>query len=244
MRRWAIAGAVVVFVLGLLLVVRPFVATPRDQPAEIPSPPSLLTTDTVQLKGGREACSRYAVAEHRSGVVRFKVSSPAGPAPAMSVHIFGPGYDQTVPIPAGLLDTQTAQAPIPPPPTDVPVTICIRNAGPQAVGLFASSEQRSRSRSIAFVGKRSTGKSIWFAFYEPSGRAITERIPATIERMTVFRPHWVKAWMLWIVAALFLVGMPIGVIWAYVRSLREDGVDDLRRFDVNRRRSWWQRYVD
>jgi hypothetical protein len=244
MRRWAITGAVVVFVLGLLLVVRPFIAAPRDQPAEIPSPQSLISTDTVQLRGGQQACFDHAVAERHSGVLRFKVSSPAGPAPAMTVHIVGPGYDQTVPIPAGLLDTQEAQAPMPPPPTDVPVTVCIRNAGPQAVGVFASSEQRSRSRSIASVGGKSTEKSIWFAFYEPGARTITERFATTIERMTVFRPHWVKVWLLWIVAVLFLIGTPIAVVWAYVRSLREDGVDDLATFNVERRRSWWQRYVD
>jgi hypothetical protein len=244
MRRWAITGAVVVFVLGLLLVVRPFIAAPRDQPAEIPSPQSLISTDTVQLRGGQQACFDHAVAERHSGVLRFKVSSPAGPAPAMTVHVVGPGYEQTVPIPAGLLDTQVAQAPIPPPSTDVPVTVCIRNAGPQEVGVFASSEERSRSRSIASVGGKSTEKSIWFAFYEPGARTITERLTTTIERMTVFRPHWVKVWLLWIIAVLFLVATPIAVVWAYVRSLRADGVDDLETFNVERRRSWWQRYVD
>jgi hypothetical protein len=244
MRRWAITGAVVVFALGLLFVVRPFVAAPRDQPAEIPSPQALLSTDTVQLRGGQQACFAHAVLERHSGVMRFKVSSPAGPAPALSVHIAGPGYDQTIPIAAGLLDTQEAQAPVPAPRGDVPVRVCIRNLGPQAVGLFASSEQRSRSRSLAFVGGTNTEKSIWFAFYEPAARTITERFTDTIQRMTVFRPHWVKVWLLWAIAILFLVGTPIAVMWAYVRSLREDGVDDLTTFDVDRRRSWWRRYVD
>ncbi len=46
MRRAAVLGAVVVFVLGALFVVRPFVAAQRDMPAEIPSPASLVRTDT------------------------------------------------------------------------------------------------------------------------------------------------------------------------------------------------------
>jgi hypothetical protein len=244
MRRWAITSAVLVFGLGLLLVVRPFVAAPRDQPAEIPSPQALLSTDTVQLRGGQQACFDHAVLERHSGVMRFRVSSPAGPAPALSVHLVGPGYDHTVAVPAGLLDTQEAQAPVPAPPTDVPVTVCIRDVGPHGVGLFASSELRSRSRSLAFVGETNTEKSIWFAFYEPGARTITERIPDTIQRMTVFRPHWVKVWLLWAIAILVLVGTPIAVVWAYVRSLRDDGIDDLTTFDVAQRRSWWRRYVD
>jgi hypothetical protein len=244
MRRWALIGAVVVFVLGALLVVRPFIAYQHDQPSEIPSPASLLATDTVQLRGGQQACFAHAVAEHHSEILRYKVSSPAGPAPEMRVRIFGGGYDYTATIPPGLLDTQTAQAAMPAPPADLPVTVCIANQGPQAVGLFASSDLRSRSRSIAVIGRKSTQKSIWFAFYEPAPRAITERIPATIERMTVFRPHWVKPWLLWIIAVLFLAGTPIAVVWAYLRALREDGVDDLRAVDVDRRRAWWRRYVD
>jgi hypothetical protein len=243
MRRAALIGAIAVFVLGALFVVRPFLALQRDQPAEIPSPASLLSTDTVALRGGQQACFD-AVAEHHSEIVRFKVSSPAGPAPGMSVRLAGDGYAYTAMIPPGLLDTQTAQAAMPAPPRDVPVRVCIRNLGPQRVGLFASSDPRSRSRSLAFKGTKNTEKSIWFAFYEPTSRAITERIPDTIQRITVFRPHWVKVWLLWIIGALFLLGTPFAITWAYVRSLDDDGVDDLSKVDVDRRRAWWQRLLD
>ena len=61
MRRAAVLGAVVVFVLGALFVVRPFVATQRDMPAEIPSPASLLNTDTVPLSQGHPVCFADAV---------------------------------------------------------------------------------------------------------------------------------------------------------------------------------------
>jgi hypothetical protein len=54
----------------------------------------------------------------------------------------------------------------------------------------------------------------------------------------------VKVWLLWAIAILLLVGAPVAVIWAYVRSLREDGVDDLMKVDVARPRAWWRRYLD
>jgi hypothetical protein len=243
MRRWAIIGAVLALAVAAVVVVRPFVARERDQPAEVPSPASLVQTDTVPLAPRRPACFDNAVAEHHSEVVRFKISSPSGPAPAMRVSIDGPGYSAKAEIAAGLLDTQMAQAFIPAPPYDVPVRVCIRNLGTRPIALFAS-DDRTRSRSIATIGDESTGKSIWFTFVEPQARAITERIPDTIARMTVFRPHWVTTWLLWIIAVLFIVGSPIAVVWAYVRALGEDGADDLGAFDVRRRRSWWRRYVD
>lgn len=243
MRRWAIIGAVVVFVLGAVFVARPFVATQRDMPAEIPSPASLVSTSSVPLAPGKPVCFDNAVAERHSELVRFRVSSPAGPAPQMTVTVDGPGYDAKAVIPAGLLDTQTAQAPIPAPPTDVPVRVCIRNDGTTPVGLFASND-RTRSRSLATIDGKNTGQSVWFAFYEPRWRAISERVPLTIDRMTVFRPSWVHPWLLWIIAVLFLAGVPIAVVWALVRALRDDGVDDLRKVDVDVARPAWRRFLD
>jgi hypothetical protein len=243
MRKAAVLGAVIVFVLGVVFVVRPFVATQRDMPAEIPSPASLLHTDTVPLKRGHPVCFANAVAERHSELLRFRVAVPEGVAPPLSVHLKGPGYDFTAQIPAGLQDSQTAQAAIPAPPTDVPVRVCIRSHGSPDIGLFASSD-RTLSRSVAEIDGQSTRKSVWFSFYEPRWRAISERLPLTIDRMTVFRPAYVTSWLLWIVAVLFLVGGPIGVVWALVRALREDGADDLRKVDVETARPAWRRFLD
>jgi hypothetical protein len=244
MRRWAIVGAVVVFVLGALFVVRPFVSVQRDMPAEIVSPASLEATASVPLDPGKPICFSHAVAEHHSEFARFQVSTPAGPAPQMTVRITSPqGYDATGVVPPGLLDGQTAQIAIPAPVADFPVQVCISNDGETPVALLASAD-RTQSRSTAYIDGKPVGKSVWFAFYEPRWRAITERIPATIDRMTVFRPSWVHPWLLWIIAVLFLVGIPIATVWALVRALRDDHADDLTTLDVNTPRPAWRRFLD
>ncbi len=69
-------------------------------------------------------------------------------------------------------------------------------------------------------------------------------MPLTIDRMTVFRPGYVTTWLLWVIAVLFLVGGPIGVVWALSRALREDGADDPDRVDVAVRRRTWRRFLD
>ncbi len=242
MRRAAVWSALVVLALGAVFVVRPFVAEQRDQPAEVPSPASLANTDTVPLEPGSPACFRDAVAEHHSEFIRFKVASPDGPAPPIDVRIAGPGYRYTAQIPAGQPDGAVVQSPIPAPPRDVPVRVCFISRGEPAIGLFASSD-RTRSRSIAYIHGESTNKSIWFTFVEPAPRAILERLPDTIRRMTVFRPPYAGQVLLWAIAVLFIVGVPAGVVWAYARGLRDDERTTPRELDVNERRSWWRRVV-
>jgi hypothetical protein len=243
MRRWAIAGAVVVFVLGALFVVRPFVSAQRQMPSEIVSPASLFTTASVPLDPGHPVCFGNAVAERHSELVSFRVSAPNGPAPQLTVTVKGPGYDAKAVIPAGLTDGQNAQAPIPAPPYDVPVRVCIRNDGKTPTALFAAAD-RTHSRSLAQIDGKTVQASVWFGFYEPRWRAISERVPLTIDRMTVFRPGYVTSWVLWIIAILFLAGVPIAAVWALVRALREDGADDPSKVDVRVRRRTWQRFLD
>jgi hypothetical protein len=248
MRRAAVLGALVVFALGALFVVRPFVATQRDQPAEIVSPASLSQTDVVPLARRHPVCFANAVIEHHSEIIRFKVYSPTGPAPALAVHIVGPGYDYTAQIPAGTPDNTLVSAAVPAAPTDLPVEVCFTSRGKPAIALFASND-RTRSRSIASVDGTPTGngmtsgRSVWFGFYEATPKAITERVPATLSRMTVFRPGYVTRGVLWVLLVLLVVGVPVGIVWAYQRALRDDERTEPRELDVNRRRTRWQRFV-
>ncbi len=243
MRRAAVTCALVVLALGALFVVRPFVAAQRDYPASVPSPAALANAEVVPLAPGSPACFSHAVIEEHSEQARFKVYSPEGPAGPLRVTLRGEGYDAAAEVPAGTPDNTLVSVFVPAPPTDIPLRVCIANEGERDVALFASAD-RTRSRSTAVVDGEDTGRSIWFSFYEPRSRAITERIPATVDRMTVFRPAWVSEPLLWALLALLVVGMPAGVVWAYVRGLREDERAAPVEADVNARRSRWRRFVD
>ncbi|MBX5442629.1 MAG: hypothetical protein IRZ32_14020 [Solirubrobacteraceae bacterium] len=243
MRRAAIAGATVVLVLGFLLVVRPFVAEQRPTPASIPSPASVTGLDTVPLQKGHPVCFTDVVAEAHAERFSFRVSTPFGPTPELRVTIRGGGYDYTATIPPGLQDGQAAEAAIPAPLRDIPVEVCIRSRGEPLIGLYAAND-RARSRSTAVIDGEDTNKSVWFSFEEPRWHAITERVGLTIDRMTVFRPGYVTRGLLWVLAALFVFGVPVAIVWAYVRALREDGPRAAPPLDVNRRRSRWRRFVD
>jgi hypothetical protein len=243
MARAAVWSALVVLALGALFVVRPFVAAQRDTPAEIPSPAGLAGAEVVPLAKGAPACFEHAVIEPHSEQARFKVYSPEGPAGPLRVTLRGGGYDYTAEVPPGTPDNTQVAVPVPAPPTDIPLRVCIENRGARDIGVFASAD-RTRSRSTAIVRGHDTERSIWFAFYEPRSRAITERIPVTLERMTAFRPGYVGRGLLWVLLVLFVAGVPAAMIWAYVRAVRDDERAAPRDVDVNERRSFWRRTVD
>src|SRR5436190_21177217 len=132
MRRWAIAGAVVVLALGALFVLRPFMAKQRDYPAEIPSPSALQAVDSVPLAPGRPVCFRYAVAEAHSQQARFKLAAPGGPAGKLRLTLQatdGSGYHAAAVVPAGAVGGQLVSAPVVPPSAPTPLRVCIANEG-------------------------------------------------------------------------------------------------------------------
>ncbi len=246
MRRWALAAVVVALVLGAWLVVRPFMARQREYPAEIPSPAALLKVASVPLDPGRPACFRYAVAEPHSQQARLKLGVPPGRSSGPIVLSLratdGSSYAQRVTIPAGLGGTPVVGASVAPPPVDTPLRVCLANHGSVPVSLFASGG-RTLSRSHAIVAGHDTDRSIWFSFYEAAPQSITQRLPATIARMTVLRPGYATRGLLWVLFVLMLVGVPVAVGWAVVRGAADDEAASAPP-DVDRRRPAWRRLLD
>jgi hypothetical protein len=242
MRRWAVASAVVALVIAAFVVVRPFVAAQRDFAAEVPSPASLVDTDSVPLARGAPVCFANAVIEPHSQQARFKIATGGPPAPALRMDVRGTGYHQSVAIPAGAANYQLLQVPITPPAVATPVRVCFHDRGRRAIALLASND-RTRSRSTVVVGGTPVDKSVWFAFYEATPQAITERLPLIFQRMATFRPGYVVPALLWVLCVLFVLGVPAAVVWAYVRGAREDEALAGAPLDVNRRRSRWRRWV-
>lgn len=242
MRRAAFAAGLVVLLAGLLLVVRPFVAASRDYPAEVVSPAALHGTASVPVEAGAPVCFDHAVLDPRATEARFTLTTPGTPAPALRVRFRGEGYRHDADVPAGSPDGAVVRVGVPQFPEAIPLRVCIARRGPGGEVALLASADRTRSRSLATAGGEETGVSVWFAFYESSPRTIVERLPETIDRMTAFRPGFVTPAVLWVLAAAFLVGMPLALLAAYGRALRDDGADRALP-DVRRARSRWRRLV-
>ena len=218
MRRAGVLAAVLVVAAFAMAVALPFATDEREYPAQIPQASPLYFTSVVKVKAGSQVCFGDAVIEPRSEQVRFRVGTVRKPGAPLVVTMRGNGYAQTIRVPGGYADNTELRLPVRPPSTATPVDACILNRGPDEMHFYAAGD-RTRSRSTAYVDARRTRYSVVFSFWERDGRSIAERFPLTIERMTVFRPAVVVEPFLWLLAALFVLGLPAAVVWGYARSL-------------------------
>lgn len=242
MRRTWLAGAVVL-VAGVVLVVRPFVAAKRDYPDGVPSPAAVERADTVALVRARPVCFGHLAADQLSEQARFSIDVARGRVAGrlrLSLEAAdGSGYSFARDVPPGSPSGAVAVL-LTPPPRPTAVRVCIENHGTVPVELLASTD-RARSRSVVGASATVPGRSVWFSFWEVTPRSIAERLPQTVERMTVFRPAYVTTGVLWVLLALLLLLAPALLLWACWRSGTEDAPDD--GLDVNAVRSRRQRWL-
>jgi hypothetical protein len=218
MRRWGTITAVACLLIGGALWVVPWLTRSREMPAAVPSPAALFSIELVELGPGRTACSQNVALDPRGSRARLQVGTFGRPGEPLRLTLDGAAYRSASTIRGGYADGSVVVASLRPPAQATLVRACVENLGTRRVALLASAD-RTRSRSITSVEGRGTGKSAWLSFYEANRHSLLERSSPTIERMTIFRPGIVGPWLLWPLAALVLVGIPAGVVWAWHRGL-------------------------
>jgi hypothetical protein len=221
MRRIGTAVATVALLGGLLNWALPWLIRDRPATAAVPSPRALFFVDRVPIGPGQTACSGNVAVDPRAEVASLHVITLGHAAPALTLTLRGTGYSATAAIAGGYRDDSDVTARVPPPAAATIVQACVHNEGRVRIALAASSD-RTRSRSITSVDGRLTGKSAWLSFQEARPHSRLARAGATIGRMSVFRPGVVGPWLLWPLAVLFPLGIPIGVLWVWDRALRDD----------------------
>jgi hypothetical protein len=218
MRRWGTITAVACLLAGGALWVVPWLTRSREFPAAVPSPAALFSVELVEVRPGRTACSRDVALDPRGSRARLQVGTFGRPGEPLRLTLDGAAYRSTSTIRGGYADGSTVVASVRPPERATLVRACVENLGTRRVALFASAD-RTLSRSVTSVDGQSTGKSAWLSFYEARRHSVLERSSATIERIAIFRPGIVGPWLLWPLAALVLLGIPAGAVWAWQRGL-------------------------
>jgi hypothetical protein len=218
MRRWGTITAVACLLIGGALWVVPWLTRSREMPAAVPSPAALFSIELVELGPGRTACSQNVALDPRGSRARLQVGTFGRPGEPLRLTLDGAAYRSASTIRGGYADGSVVVASLRPPARATLVRACVENLGTRRVALLASAD-RTRSRSITSVEGRDTGKSAWLSFYEANRHSVLERSPATIERIATFRPGIVGPWLLWPLAALVLIGIPAGAVWAWQRGL-------------------------
>jgi hypothetical protein len=213
MRRAVLAVGLGLLVVAALVWAVPFLSREQEYAATTPQPDPLFVTSSIPLDGGARACTEGAVLDPRSEVARVRASTPGPRAMPLELTLRGgDGYSATARIAPTYADHQSVAIPVQPPREAVATTICIRNRGRQEVEL-AASDDRTNARRPTEVDGAPVPQNFVIVFSEREPRSIAERLPVSLERASAFRP--VSPGLLWPLLALFVFGVPLGVLWAY-----------------------------
>ena len=214
MRSAALAGGLLVLLLGAGIVVIPFLARDRDALTTTPQPPPLTALALVELPGGARACLDRASMDEHSERALIRVGTYGGAPSALRLEIAGRGVREAVAVPPTYADGAVVSVPVDPPRDPVVAQVCIRNQGNRQVALYAGADRYSRSETR--VDGAPVRGNFELAFAEAGKQTLAARLPAAVERMQGFRLG--TPWLTWIVGVLFLLGVPAGAVWAFAAS--------------------------
>jgi hypothetical protein len=216
MRRPGVVAALT-FAVGVIVfavaVGLPFLTKSRDYPAAITSPPALAQVALDNVRAGARLCMSGVTIEPHSEVARFEVGTYGKPGPPLTFDLNGPGYRSSVRVPAGYADNLVQNLRVRPPARSLIVRACIRNGGSTKIALYSSD---NRSRPIVTVGRSSLITAPAFGFWEAKPHTIASRASLTVQRMAVFRGPLGYPAVVWIVLALALLALTVGlaaVLW-------------------------------
>jgi hypothetical protein len=201
----------VLFVAAALVWAVPFLTREQEYRAVTPQPEPLFTTATLPLPGGGQACMEGAVVDPLSQVARIRVA--AGRPVPLELTLGGSGYDVAPTYRVG----EPISVPVEPPVEAVATTICVRNLGEQGVELAAADDRTNARHPVTVDGQRFPQNFV-IVFAEREPRSLADGLPTSLERAGAFRP--VSAALLWPLLALFVVGVPLGVLYALASSDR------------------------
>jgi hypothetical protein len=207
--------------VGLAFLAPSFLTRDRDYLSVTPQPPAVEAPAFVNLPADGRACMNLVALDRRSEEARIRPTVQGQPVP-IDITITGEdGYQARGRAEADYETGDVVALPVKPPARSLIATVCLHNDGKRAVGLAAVVDRR-RSRSNVLVDGVSSQPGFVIQFAEQEPVSLIERLPDSIERMTVLRPGIVGEGVLWVLVALFVVGVPLATLWAFARAVRDD----------------------
>jgi hypothetical protein len=221
MRRAPVVAALAVLVAGLALMVPGWLLDDRDYLAVTPQPPAVEQPTDLELPADGRACLDMVALDEHSEEAR--VRPVRGRAVPLELTISGEhGYRARGRAAADYRPGDVVALPVEPPSASLIAEVCLRNLGERSIALAAVQDRR-RSRSPVTVNGGEVSVSWVIQFAERDRVSILDRLPVSLQRMSVLRPAVVSEVTLWGLLALFVAGIPIVALWAYARALRHDG---------------------
>lgn len=224
MRRAALAGGLLVLAVGFALFVLPFLMRDRTVLTTTPQPPPLRELALVNVPAGMQTCMDDVVIDEHSERALIKVGTNGRPPSPLRFTLTGPGLRQVRRIAPTYADSARISVPVDPPARAVAATVCVRNDGRRMVALYAAEKN---TRSTTRVEGKQVPVNLELLFAEAEPQSLLDQLPLSIERMQAFRPG--AAWFAWLIAVLFVIGVPLTVVWAFAAGAHADEERDRKR---------------
>jgi len=216
--------AVVLILAGALIWFGPYLTRKEPFLAATPAPAALLPPSEFPLAPQQQACMSSVTINPNSRVAQFGLrpakTTPRG-GPPVELVMSGSGYRAVAIVPAGYLGGDLG-LPITPPKHALIGSACFTNRGTTTVLLIGSVEARTISRSETIIGGKSVVGDITLTFADDHRRSLTERLGEVFGHASNLTDRLVPVWLIWMLAVLVAFGVPIAMVAAFYRALRED----------------------
>ena len=216
-RLGVLIAAVATCLIAAFVLVEPWATKKREVAASVVQPAPLFSTPVVPVKKNKVACVTEATITPRSEVARIRVGTRRRPGVPLAMSVTAPGYHATGRIGATWKDNDLLSFPFTPPKHVVVGRVCFRNQGRHVMDFYAA-DDRTVTRSDTFVDGRRAKAHIQLALYEAQPHTVGQRLGDVVDKLGVFRSGLTPAWIVWLLAVLLLVGVPVAVFWAMFRA--------------------------
>lgn len=210
---------VLAVVAGAALLV-PAVVRERVVYSSTPAPPPLFEQTVVQLERGEQACTSGVVVGTDAELVRVNVRAIGGDRPVpLELRLEGDGYATRGTVSDYPAPGADVAVPIEPPERPTEATLCFDNVGPALLGIGATSEPRTRSRTTTELNGEPIDADPTIQLLRRERRSLAATLGTQIERAATFKPA--GTWLFWVLAVLVVAGLPLGVAGALAVEARQ-----------------------
>ena len=215
---------VVLFVIGALIFWRPFL-TRRSQPiTEVPAPAALFVLSEFAVPPHQQTCMNSVTITSDSRRATFQLR-PAKPTPTggppVELILSGAGYRASAFVPGGY-SGGSVTLPITPPARDLIGTACFVNLGAAKVLLDGTTEGRTVSRPAVEIAGRPVPGDIAMYFQDTRSVSVLEELGVLFGHASNLTDGLIPVWLIWLIAPLVALGVPIAMMLAFYSALLED----------------------
>jgi hypothetical protein len=212
-----------IILLGALVVLVPYWLGKPKAIASAPTPRALFEHAEFALPAHQRACMSSITITPTSQIAQFGVHEAVGStsgSPPIDVLLDAPGYHTVAHLPAAQ-EGQT-ELRITPPPHAVIGTVCFLNTGTSTARFDGSREPRGTARAVLTLGGKAATGDIALTFLSTHQNTRLARLGEVFDHASNLTDRLIPPWLIWILAVLGVLVIPIAIVLAFNRALQED----------------------